>query len=164
MSNYPDVDHYDPTPEPSVNDYYPEDDPMTNTNKHHVFVYGTLRKGHGNNRLLPEDTFIGTATTEDGYVMTAYSGFPAVYFPTYEDGDEGTIITGELYEVDDATLERLDGLEGHPRWYRREQVNVMVDGDDPSLGFTSAWIYIMQGERQGPVIESGDYNNQHATS
>ena len=129
-----------------------------NTNKHLVFVYGTLREGHGNNRLIPQDVTGEDATTDDDFVMTAYSGFPAVYLPQHE--DEGTIITGEVYEVDDATLERLDGLEGHPHWYKRQQVLVRMENGRSGY----AWIYIMQGERQGPVIESGDYNNQHANS
>ncbi len=128
-----------------------------NTNKHLVFVYGTLREGHGNNRLIPQDVTGEDATTDDDFVMTAYSGFPAVYLPQHE--DEGTIITGEVYEVDDATLERLDNLEGHPDWYKREQVDVTIRHRR-----VTAWIYIMQGERQGPVIKSGDYNSWTRTS
>ena len=76
---------------------------------HKVFVYGTLKQGHGNNRLLEGSLFCGKAITNNTFKMYD-GGFPYVV-------DDNTIggnypVIGEVYEVDDATLKRLDGLEG----------------------------------------------------
>jgi gamma-glutamylcyclotransferase (GGCT)/AIG2-like uncharacterized protein YtfP len=67
----------------------------------------------------------------------------------------GYRIQGELWEVDENTLNRLDMLEGHPNWYKREFVDVSVNRFK-----YSAWMYIF------PVIDSsmkrcteGDYRN-----
>jgi len=95
-----------------------------------IFVYGTLKQGHGNHRLLQESTKLG-ADWLAGYKMHSYGGFPVVY------QGEG-MIYGEFYEIDDVTLERCDWLEGHPDFYKRVQDN------DPRYG--DFWIYIQTEE------------------
>lgn len=61
-------------------------------------------------------------------------------------------VTGEVYAIDDATLRRLDQLEGHPDAYKREQAAVVLqDGTE-----LSAWIYFCDTP-QGDLIESGDF-------
>jgi gamma-glutamylcyclotransferase (GGCT)/AIG2-like uncharacterized protein YtfP len=114
-----------------------------------VFVYGTLRKGYGNHRLLEEGNafFIGDAVTEEKYKLTA-SGIPFV-----SKSEPICQIKGELYNVDGPTLRRLDQLEGHPNFYYREQIPVLV-GDK----MVYAWIYFCD-THSGTVIPSGDYND-----
>ncbi|MCK5021000.1 MAG: gamma-glutamylcyclotransferase [Candidatus Peribacteraceae bacterium] len=74
---------------------------------HKVFVYGTLKVGHGNHRLLEGSKQLGEYTTPPKYSMYSLGGYPGVT-------DEGeTAIQGELYEVNDNTFERLDMLEGY---------------------------------------------------
>lgn len=68
-----------------------------------LFVYGTLRRGHGNNRLLKDSEFVGEAT------VNAKRLGPIQVIPT--DGDEVT--HGELYRVNSKTLRRVDHLEGY---------------------------------------------------
>lgn len=82
--------------------------------KTRVFVYGTLKRGYGNNSLLSKSEFIG-ADTLKGYKMMSKGAFPAI-FKTL---DEYFRVYGEVYEVDDSTLEILDYLEGVPNHYRR---------------------------------------------
>jgi gamma-glutamylcyclotransferase (GGCT)/AIG2-like uncharacterized protein YtfP len=61
-------------------------------------------------------------------------------------------VTGEVYSIDDATLSRLDELEGHPDAYKREQAEVVLqDGTE-----LSAWSYFCDTPR-GDLIESGDF-------
>lgn len=105
-----------------------------------VFVYGSLLRGLGNHRLLDNDgaEFLGAnVTAEHAFKMYEYArgAFPAVC-RTDRDGDA---IVGECYRVNAATLARLDQLEGHPDFYRREPVT-MADG-------SVAWTYLIDGAR-----------------
>ena len=93
-----------------------------------VFVYGSLKQGYGNNRLLSLAKFLGaTETVDDTYDLRCWGSFPAVY----KQGD--TSIKGELYEVDEDTMKNLDYLEGYPSFYNRERVQ-LYSGD-------MAWMY-----------------------
>lgn len=83
----------------------------------YVFVYGTLKRNHGNNRLLRDASFIQEDTTEENFFL-ANLGCP-VAFPD----DEGKPVRGEVWLVDSpATLHALDRLENHPRLYYRSPV------------------------------------------
>jgi gamma-glutamylcyclotransferase (GGCT)/AIG2-like uncharacterized protein YtfP len=86
-----------------------------------LFVYGTLRKGGENHALLEHARFVGAATTAERYALFV-DGIPflASMPPVHR-------VRGEVYAVDDATLARLDELEGHPRWYERRPVTVVLD-------------------------------------
>lgn len=96
----------------------------------YVFVYGTLRKGYWNHRLLEHiDTFDAALTVEE-YKMYA-SGIPYVI------DERDTRIVGELYKVDEETLMYLDGLEGHPNAYERKVIEVETLGGD----IVNAWLY-----------------------
>ncbi len=98
-----------------------------------VFVYGTLKRGYGNHRLLElgRARFLGRDKIEGA--MHNYGSFPAVTL-----GQPGTV-HGEVYEVSAATLERLDRLEGTPSFYQRTRVS-MSTGEN-------AWAYVMNPER-----------------
>jgi len=108
-----------------------------------VFVYGTLRKELGNHYLLQDSVFLGNAITDETYVMLESSlgrSIPYVVKPNKITKDITTFVQGEVYEVDDLTLAHLDRLEGHPRWYKREYIDVFISGDDKP---TKAMIYLM---------------------
>lgn len=98
--------------------------------RHKVFVYGTLRRGFGNNYRFDNDEckFLGFRRVP-GYELysTRGGGVPMVL----EVDDETSTAYGEVYEVDTATLQSLDYLEGHPTgWCRR-----------PLKGDNSIWVY-----------------------
>lgn len=89
-----------------------------------VFVYGTLRRGGVNHRLLEAANFCGE-TSIPGFVMWSFGAYPAVV--PAESAGAAPSIKAELYEVDAGLLARLDRLEdyygpGHPRnlYDRRE--------------------------------------------
>jgi gamma-glutamylaminecyclotransferase len=127
----------------------------------HVFVYGTLKHGFGNHRALLRDaTFVGKGTTILPFVMRSNGGFPVVLRHRADETGLAHNISGEIYEVDDTVLRQLDGLEGHPNWYEREEV--AVDVADTGVQ-QSCWMYIGTHFRQPhemtlcPVDASGAY-------
>lgn len=116
-----------------------------------IAVYGTLRAGFGNHRLMEDSTLVGSGLTKEKYTMYA-SGIP------YVDKDEPTSrIRVEVYDVKDEDLPSIDSLEGHPSWYRREEIPVELDNGEE----VDAWLYFMPGvgKNSGNLtkIESGDY-------
>lgn len=74
-----------------------------------IFVYGTLKRGFGNHRLLETSRLIGEDSIRG---LLINFGLPGVI------EGEGTV-QGEVYEVDADVLARLDRLEGHPHFYER---------------------------------------------
>lgn len=106
-----------------------------------IFVYGTLMRGFGNNRLLVGQTLVGADMTRDaGFVLYPLGGtVPGVSRVT----DGGCHVAGEVYDVDDKALARVDALEGNGRFYTRE----LVDLDQHGQG----WMYLLPYGRYNPI-------------
>ena len=85
-------------------------------NKHLVFVYGTLRKGGPNHYMRAEADYLGAHWTPPRFTMFRLGPFPAVV-PRGE-----TVITGEIYRVDDAVFGLLDELECYPQVFSRQRI------------------------------------------
>lgn len=108
--------------------------------KHMVFVYGSLKKSFGNNRLLYNSKYIGEAVTlSSNFNMRSCGAFPAVV------SRGKNSISGELYEVDDKTLTSIDILESNGRFYNRSLVQVTTVSQ-PALKEFTAWIYLLQND------------------
>ncbi len=73
-----------------------------------VAVYGTLKEGYGNHRLLEGSKLIGKGTTALKYPMVQGYGFPYVY----DEEGVGENIHVEVYEVTTEVMDSLDRLEG----------------------------------------------------
>jgi len=73
----------------------------------HVFVYGTLKRGFPNAHYLKGQRFLGEARTQPIYRLASLGAYPGLWKPQ----DGGRSILGEVWEVDDACLARLDVLE-----------------------------------------------------
>lgn len=92
-----------------------------------VFVYGTLKRGFGNHRVLGDSTFVGNATTEGKYPMVCTNG----YFPyLINRPGVGHNISGEVYDVNDDVLEGLRMLEGVPIHYYESNVVVHLENGE----------------------------------
>jgi len=88
-----------------------------------IFVYGTLKRGFYNYRFLEKSNFIGTAITNNKYPMINSEG----YFPyLINDRDRGKYIKGEVFEINNTTLKKLDVLEGFPDLYIRDTIDVKI--------------------------------------
>ena len=129
-----------------------------------VFVYGTLRRGQGNfERYLATSRFAGEGTTPGSLLNIGQ--FPGA-IPAIDELPAGTII-GELYEVDEKTLQCLDWLEGY-RPHLPEQNSLYIRRDVPVVqpdgSVVSAAIYWWNGPHTYPVIVGGDWVNQKRLS
>jgi gamma-glutamylcyclotransferase (GGCT)/AIG2-like uncharacterized protein YtfP len=112
-----------------------------------VFVYGTLRRGYGNHYLLEEGArLLDLARTAQAYALYALE------IPFAIKDQAVSTLRGEIYAVTPECLARLDELEEHPTWYRRELVEVVTDQGDN----LQAWLYFYP-EPRGGLVPSGDY-------
>lgn len=125
---------------------------------HIVFVYGTLKHGLSNSRLLRQAEFLGPAVTVKEYMMVDTGGFP-MCFPS---GSQAHRVVGEVYAVTPDELKSLDRLEGHPVFFCREEIP--VDMSDSGI-VQAAWMYFgpdHDGYKNHPLASrtAGFYNWQ----
>ena len=117
-------------------------------NKHLVFVYGTLRRGgvRAMPDIFPDSKFIGIARVSGRlYDLGAYPGL------LLDESDSPVI--GEVYEIDDEILSKLDDIEASSN-YRRKQVEVSLR----NRGMT-CWVYEPDSKSypRRILITSGDW-------
>ncbi len=117
---------------------------------HLVFVYGTLRSGHANHRLLAGARYLGRAVTKARYALGEECGPEPVPYVVKE--PPLARIAGEVYEVGAAMLADLDVFEEHPGVYRREEVTVLLEGSTERR----AWLYFARS-RHGHLVPGGDW-------
>ena len=126
-----------------------------------VFVYGTLKKGFGNHRLLAGAEFCGKAYIAR-VIMLDLGAYPAVIHGGHKE------VEGELYRVNDAILSDLDRLEGHPHFYERQTVMAFPFAAPNNEGSRIAWCYFLSPQAEahrharGVIIESGIWNGPRA--
>jgi gamma-glutamylcyclotransferase (GGCT)/AIG2-like uncharacterized protein YtfP len=84
-----------------------------------LFVYGTLKRGAKNHRHLAGQQFVATARTVPGFELRDMGGYPGLV-PCAQDPAG---VTGEVWSVDAAALQRLDRFEGVDQGlYRRARI------------------------------------------
>ena len=118
--------------------------------RHRVFVYGSLRRGNAGAMPVrfPEATYVAEGKVRGSlYDLGEYPGLVL-------DG-ETSVVTGEMYEVDDDTLHRLDKFELTSA-YSRKQVEVEHGSER-----TDCWIYVPERDAEFfadcELIASGDW-------
>jgi gamma-glutamylcyclotransferase (GGCT)/AIG2-like uncharacterized protein YtfP len=117
-------------------------------NKHLVFVYGTLRRGGAGALSIrfPNSRFVADAKVSGSlYDLGTYPGV------ILDESD--SLVVGEVYEVDDEILKKLDDFESSSHYWRK-QVKI-------SLGTSSrkCWVYAPNPEAFSrlTLITSGDW-------
>ncbi|HYD84303.1 MAG TPA: gamma-glutamylcyclotransferase family protein [Opitutus sp.] len=84
-----------------------------------LFIYGTLKRGCSNHRVLAGQTFLGEARTAPGYRLYDLGEYPGMIAVS---GDHQGV-SGELWSVTPEILAQLDAFEGIPQGlYRRERI------------------------------------------
>lgn len=124
------------------------------TTKTQVAVYGSLRQGMGNHRLLEGQEFLGTTVTNEPYAMYSLGGFPKVVLY----GEKVSPITVEVYLVDDNALRRLNQLEG---FSGKNDGSNFYDCTQVPTGLGDAFIYHIEDGygSTNNLVEDGDWVN-----
>jgi gamma-glutamylaminecyclotransferase len=82
-----------------------------------LFIYGTLKRGRHNHRYLSGQKYICNVHTGPLYSLVV-SGLPFLL------KRPGMGCMGELWDVSEHCLAKLDRLEGHPDFYERVPIVV----------------------------------------
>ena len=72
-----------------------------------LFIYGTLKRGCSNHHYMAGQRFVEEAQTAPLYRLVSMGSHPGMV-----SSEPGRSIEGEVWEVDEACLRRLDILEG----------------------------------------------------
>ena len=128
-----------------------------------VAVYGTLKQGYGNHHVMQADKgeFVSAGVTVLPFKMFGGWGFPRVVEEMNMDGNGVHV---EVFECPD--VQHMDSLEGHPHFFCRKEVEVVIDvttEEDIALSGgmlqgsyekVTAWMYF-HPPTEGEVLESG---------
>jgi len=116
-----------------------------------VFVYGSLLQGLPLSHILDSSEFLGNVVA-GGVVLYDLGAYPAI-----KHGD-GAVV-GEIYYVDDKTLQNLDAVEGfYPdnlrnSLYHRRKIKILLPCIDSDVA-----AYFYNGSIDNSrLITSGDY-------
>lgn len=120
--------------------------------RHRVFVYGTLLAGEANHHVLGGAACLAETATLPHFALMNLGAYPALV-----DAAEGrgVPVHGEVYEVDDETLARLDVLEDYPKLYDRRVITLADD--------SQALTYVMHRQRlpRRRLIACGNWRRRH---
>src|SRR5213593_3383954 len=114
------------------------------------FAYGSNMDARQMQRRVPGAQLIGTARL-DGFRLVFN-----VYSRSWQAGaanlelDPESHVYGVLWELPEAGIKDLDSFEGHPTFYRRE--DVIVDGPE---GPVIAWTYRV-AHQEGSYVRPSD--------
>ncbi len=104
-----------------------------------LFVYGSLKKGFDNHKLLDKYAKrIGKASTVGKFAMyeDSFGNYP------YLVKEPITKVLGELYEIKrKELLDKIDEFEGAPEYYKRKKIKVKTH-----KGVNLAFVYLRKDE------------------
>ena len=102
-----------------------------------LFIYGTLMPGLRLEAEMQGARFVGAAQVPGRLVDVGR-------YPGFLSGED--LVTGEVYEVNDAHLARLDGVEG------------VVPGDRAASQYWREEVMVTSGPLQGQQVQTYVYN------
>ncbi|MCA0988709.1 gamma-glutamylcyclotransferase family protein [Guptibacillus algicola] len=119
---------------------------------HIVFVYGTLRKGESNHHVIEGATLLEEYSWTSGALYDTGAGYPAMF------GSSEHVVYGEIYEVDDTYLSRIDVLEGFQEGRSANLYDRVIQTVHSKEKTYDAITYIMKTRSSSfGQIDSGDW-------
>lgn len=103
--------------------------------KYYLFVYGSLLSSNSHHHLLEGSNFIGRAILEN-YGLYKIAWYPGIV------PKEGSKVLGEVYEIDENTLKKIDEFEEEGSLYKREKVKVILKNKKE----LEVWTYVYSRE------------------
>ena len=113
-----------------------------------IFVYGTLKRGYNMERIAKAPVFLAEATLFY-YKIFSLGGYPGIT----KVHDSNSFVSGEVWEVSDDDLRRLDYYEGSG--YARKTVKVLMDDKAEVECFT--YVYKYAGVTE-VALPNGEWN------
>ena len=111
-----------------------------------VFVYGTLMRGISNHKYYLEDSsFLGIGTIQ-GYALYDLGSYPGIR------QEENECTKGEVFEVDDKTMSRLDNLEVEGFLYTRKVLKMEMGNGLVQDAYAYIWNGSVDIERKVDLI------------
>ena len=125
------------------------DPPRTPETRVKLFVYGTLMRDGRFHAPLAAQPYLGRARSRPLYALFDLGAYPGLR----RDETAGRAVEGELYEVAGPLLDLLDRMEGAPRLFRLEPIE-LEGAAEP------AYAYFYQREVNGhPLLRDGRWCN-----
>ncbi len=107
----------------------------------HVFVYGTLMQGERASGMLADGTYKGEFALDD-YALYDLGSFPGIK------EQPGECVIGEVYEIPESVIPRMDSYEGEGSLYRRAVVSVRNEESH----LDGVYVYVYLGQVSGNVV------------
>lgn len=124
-----------------------------------IFVYGTLKSGYGNNRLITrcsKSTLLDVGITQET-MFFSNGGIPFMLRDLHEERAKSTgdgsnsfmviedylaPVVGEVWTIrSEEVITNMDRLEGHPHGYRREPLTVYQLGNENEVYECEGYFY-----------------------
>lgn len=110
----------------------------------YLFVYGTLKRGFCNHHYLGDARYISPGKTLNDFALYT------IEYPFLCHAPALYSVSGEVYQISQNDLARVDVLEQHPDDYCREVIDVLL-ADGSQL---QAWTYF-HPQSQGRLLSEG---------
>ena len=108
-----------------------------------VFVYGTLMQGERASGMLAGSTFKGEFVLDD-YALYDLGPFPGIKEKL------GEAVIGEVYDIQDSIIPRMDSYEGEGELYKRAVVSVRNE----KTRIDDVFVYVYLGDVSGDVVRT----------
>ncbi|MCM2674541.1 gamma-glutamylcyclotransferase family protein [Alkalicoccobacillus plakortidis] len=122
-----------------------------------VFVYGTLLKNESNSHLLAGAECIDSNCFIYGELYDTSLGYPTVCVD-----ETSHTVWGELYEVTDEVLHKIDALEGYIGDELKNDYNRLLLNIYRKNGVSQALVYVFPSIKTAhlSLIESGNWRER----
>lgn len=120
--------------------------------KHYLFCYGTLRRHEPNHFYLTSAKCIAEQAWTHGRL------YRVDWYPALVPGGE-KLVYGELYQIDDDTLERIDELEGYEEGRENNEFQRIKQTVFFDRGSVEAYVYVYtsQQAKSCPLVVRNDW-------